>query len=122
MDFTDFFQKNKVLLKEYLEVRLELLKLQGVKFLSKTAGLFTWLMVILFLVFFILLFLGMMFAWWIADLTHSNIIGFASAAGIFVVLLMICFLFRKSLFQKPIAKLVIKEALEEDEEDQNTKP
>ncbi len=117
MDFTDFFQKNKILLKEYLEVRLELLRLQGVKFLSKTAGLFTWLMVILFLVFFILLFLGMMFAWWIAELTQSNITGFACAAGVFVILLVICVLARKSLFQKPIARMIIKEALEEDEEE-----
>ncbi len=117
MDFTDFFQKNKVLLKEYLEVRVELLRLQGIKFLSKVAGLFTWLMVILFLVFFILLFLGMMFAWWIAELTNSNIIGFACAAGVFVVLLLICVFARKPLFQKPIARMVIKEVLEEEEDD-----
>lgn len=116
MDFTDFLSKNKVLLKEYLEARIELLRLQGVRFLSKTAGLFTWLMVILFLVFFILLFLGMMFAWWIAELTNSNIIGFASAAGVFVILLVICVLARKPLFQKPIAKMIIKEALEDEED------
>ncbi len=117
MDLTDFFQKNKILLREYLDVRLELLRLQGVKFLSKTAGLFTWLMVILFLVFFILLFLGMMFAWWIAELTKSNITGFACAAGVFAVLLIICIVMRKNLFQKPIARLIIKEVLDESEEE-----
>lgn len=117
MDLTDFFQKNKILLKEYLEVRLELLKLQGVKFLSKTAGLFTWLMVILFLVFFILLFLGIVFALWLAELTQSNIAGFASAAGVFALLLVICVLVRRPLFQKPIARMIIKEALEEDDEE-----
>ncbi|MBX3238451.1 MAG: hypothetical protein KIT80_06660 [Chitinophagaceae bacterium] len=117
MDLGDFFQRNKLLFKEYLEVRLELLKLQGVKLLSKSAGLFTWLMIVLFLVFFILLFLGMMFAWWIAELTQSNIAGFASAAGVFVVLLVICIVFRKKLFQQPIARLIIKETLDDEDEE-----
>lgn len=115
-DFTEFLKKNKSLLKEYVEVRLELFRLQGVKALSKSLSLFIWLTIVLFLVFFILLFLGMLFAWWIADISGSNIIGFASAAGVFVLLLVIVILGRKRLFQAPVSRLIIRETLEQEED------
>lgn len=116
-DFTEFLKKNKTVLKEYVEVRLELFRLQGVKLLSKSLSLFIWITIVLFLVFFILLFLGMLFAWWIADISGSNIIGFASAAGVFLLLLGIVILFRKALFQEPVSRLIIREAMEQDEEE-----
>ncbi len=37
-DFTEFLKKNKSLLKEYVEVRLELFRLQGVKALSNLSA------------------------------------------------------------------------------------
>lgn len=116
-DFAEFLKKNKTLLKEYIEVRLDLFRLQGVKLLSKSIGLFIWLTIVLFLVFFTLMFLGMVFAWWIADISGSNIIGFASAAGVFVLLLTIVVVFRKRLFQEPVSRLIIRETLDQDEDE-----
>lgn len=116
-DFTEFLKKNKTLLKEYIEVRLELFRLQGVKLLSKSLSLFIWITIALFLVFFTLMFLGMMFAWWIADISGSNVIGFAAAAGVFIVLLTVVVIFRKRLFQEPIGRLIIRETLDNDEEE-----
>ncbi|MGN6492525.1 MAG: hypothetical protein ACTHLE_11060 [Agriterribacter sp.] len=116
-DFTEFLKKNKTLLKEYIEVRLELLRLQGVKLLSKSLSLFIWITIVLFLVFFTLMFLGMMFAWWIADISGSNVIGFAAAAGIFIILLALVVIFRKRLFQEPIGRLIIRESQDQDEDE-----
>lgn len=114
LDFSEFFMQNKKLLKEYADARLELFKLQGVKLLSRSLSMFIWLTIVLFFSFFILLFLGMLFAYWIAGKTGSNTIGFASAAGLFILVLLLLFAFRKKWFQTPISNTIIREALDED--------
>lgn len=114
-DFNSFFSENKILLKEYLDTRLQLLRLQGVQLLSNSMSFFIWFIVLLFISFFILLFLGILFALWIARLTDSVIAGFASAAGIFSLVLVLVIVFKKSLFEKPISKMVIKATQEEEE-------
>ncbi|MBX3256540.1 MAG: phage holin family protein [Chitinophagaceae bacterium] len=116
-DFSEFLKKNKTLLKEYIEVRLELFRLQGAKLLSKSLSLFIWITIVLFLVFFILLFLGVLFALWIAEISNSHIIGFASAAGVFVLLLGIVIIFRKKMFQEPVSRLIIRETLDQEDEE-----
>lgn len=119
-DFSSFFKENKALLKEYLELRLRVLKLQGVRAISDSLSFFIWFIVVLFFVFFILLFLGILLALWIAQLTSSTLIGFASAAGIFTLLLVVVIACRKPLFQNPISRIIIKAtANEEDADDED---
>ncbi|MGYP001545485612 len=115
LDFSEFLRQNKKLIREYIDVRLELFKLQGVSLLSRSLGMFIWLIVALFLSFFIILFLGMVFAYWIAEKTGSNAIGFGSTAGLLLIILLILFLFRKGLFLKPIARIIIRETLNDRE-------
>ena len=114
LDFSEFIMENKKLLKEYADARLELFKLQGVKLLSKSLSMFIWLTIVLFFAFFILLFLGLLFAYWIAEKTGSNTIGFASAAGLFIVILLLVFSFINVWFQTPISNTIIREALDDD--------
>lgn len=114
-DFSEFLRQNKKLIREYIDARLELFKLQGVRLLSRSLGMFIWLTVALFLIFFIILFLGMLFAYWIAEKTGSNAIGFGSTAGLLLIILLMLFLFRKGLFLKPITRIIIRETLKDPE-------
>jgi hypothetical protein len=114
-DFSEFLRQNKKLIREYIDARLELFKLQGVRLLSRSLGMFIWLTVALFLIFFIILFLGMLFAYWIAEKTGSNVIGFGSTAGLLLIILLMLFLFRKGLFLKPITRIIIRETLKDPE-------
>jgi len=116
-DFSEFLRQNKNLIKEYTELRLELFKLQGVKLLSRSLSLFVWLTIVLLVIFFILLFLGMLLAYWIAEKTGSTLLGFAISAGAFGIILLFLVIFRKSLFRGPITRTIIREALEENQEE-----
>lgn len=120
-DFSEFFSANKILLREYLDARLRLLRLQGVQLLSQSMSFFIWFIVAMFIVFFILLFLGILFALWIGKLADSVLIGFASAAGLFLILLLVLIYFRKPLFEGPVSKLIIR-ATTDDEDEEETRP
>jgi len=71
-----FFAENKTLLKEYLETRLEIYRLQSLRLFARSAGYFAWILLSLFLAFLFLLFGGMMTAFWFSELFHSYFKGF----------------------------------------------
>jgi hypothetical protein len=75
-------------------------------------------LIVILLSLFILFFLGIAFAWWIADLTGSNVVGFVSAAGLFTFLLILTIIFRRPLFQNPMIRLFINESIPENEEEE----
>jgi uncharacterized membrane protein YqjE len=121
-NFSNYFNQTGKVAKDYLETRLDLIKLQAAGKLSKALGLFFSLILAFLLFFFVIVFLGMVVGFWIGEMTHSNTIGFSCSAGLFVFLLAIILLFRKPLIQKPLSNLLITELLSEmnndDEEDQ----
>jgi len=108
-DFTGFYQENKTLLKEYLDIRFNLLKLQSVKAISRILSLLMVIFLVGILVLFIMLFLGLSFAWWLSAKTGSNVTGFAGAAALFSLLLVTAIAFRKPLFQSPLIRMFINE-------------
>jgi predicted membrane protein len=115
-DFSGFFQENKTLLKEYFELRFQLIKLQGVKILSRLMSLLIVIFIVGIFVLFVVLFLGLSFAWWLSDKSGSNVIGFAGAAGLFTILLIIVIVFRKPLFQSPLIRMFINESTKDSDE------
>ena len=112
-NFGDFYEENKSLVNDYLETRINLIKLQSLRSLSRILSVLIILFITSSLLLFILLFLGMSFAWWIAALTESNTIGFLSAAGLFLVLAVVVIIFRKPMFQGPLVRLFIRETVSE---------
>jgi hypothetical protein len=108
-----FFADNKTLLKEYLETRLEIYRLQSLKMFAKSAGLFVWLLLSLFLAFLFLLFGGMMVAFWFSGIFHSQVKGFGLVAGLLLLIFVLLAIFRKALFVEPVIQLVIQKTLEE---------
>ena len=107
-----FFSENKRLLREYVDTRIQLLKLQSVKTLSKSGGFLVWAVVAIFFSFLILLFAGPVLGFWFSALTGSYIKGFALATLVFIVLFLLITIFRKTLFVNPVIQKIITKAYE----------
>jgi len=114
--FFSFFSQNKALLKEYIDTRLELIKLQGVRTLSRTISAIMIIFIISLLCLSILLLIGITFALWIADVSGSNIVGFASAAGLFILFLIGFIVFGRGMVQNQIIKRIIQDSMDESED------
>jgi hypothetical protein len=112
-----FFAENKKLLKEYLETRLEIYRLQSLRLFAKSAGYFAWILLSLFLAFLFLFFGGMMVAFWFSNRFHSQVKGFGMVALIILVIFILIALFRRILFVEPVIQSIIQGSKEEADED-----
>jgi hypothetical protein len=79
-NFGSFITENRKLVKEYLETRMEIYRLQSMRVAAKSAGLIAWIFLSLLLGFLFLLFGGMMVAFWFSELFHSYVKGFGVVA------------------------------------------
>ena len=113
-----FLKSNKSLAKDYLETRLEIFRLSGIRMASKSAGYLVWLIISLFLVFLIILFAGVTIGFWLSQLTDSFVIGFGIVAVALILLFVILTVFRKKLFLDPLMQVILDRASEEIEEDE----
>ena len=111
-----FISQNKAVLKEYLETRMEIYRLQSLRVFSKVAGYFAWVLVSLFLVFLIVIFGGLMLGYWFSSMLGSYTKGFGLITLILVVVFVLLVLFRKSLFVDPVVHSIIQRSREEEEE------
>ena len=116
--FNDFYQENRKLLSEYLETRLQLLRLIAIRTLSRTFSMFIVVCLVSFMVLFFLLFLVISFSWLMADATGSAALGFLCGAGVFLVIIMLAIVFRKPLFLNPLIRLFIHTSTQEEDEDE----
>lgn len=107
--FRDFIRENKALLREYVDLRVRLFKLQAVKILSRSLGMLILIWVAGSVILFSIFFLGLAFSAWIAEQTQSAALGHLAAASLFLVLFILCILFRRTLFLNPLIRLFIEE-------------
>lgn len=113
-----FLKEGKTLLSEYVETRLDLIRLQGVRTSAKAAGQLIWILVSLFLVFLVLLLASLVLGFWLSELTGSFIKGFGYTTLIVLVLVGIIALLKDQLFVNPAIKKAISH-LHEKEEDED---
>ena len=113
-----FISENKAVLKEYLETRMEIYRLQSLRIFSKSAGYFAWIIVSLFLAFLILIFGGLMLGYWFSSMLGSYVKGFGLMTLLLVVLFVLLALFRKSLFVDPVVQSIIQRSREEEMEEE----
>lgn len=109
-------QETKPIIREYLDARMEIFRLQGVRIASKSAGFLIWVIISLFLLFIILIFSGIVLGCWLSSLTNSYTSGFALTTLIFLVIFALLAIFRNALFIRPIMQSVIRSALDEPKE------
>jgi hypothetical protein len=110
-----FFSDNKALLKEYVETRMEIYRLQSLRLFSQSAGYFAWIIVSLFLVFLILFFTGLVVGFWFSGLLHSNVKGFGLTTLLILFIFVMLAIFRKSLFIDPVIRSIIQRSGDETE-------
>jgi hypothetical protein len=67
----------------------------------------------------ILLLLGITFAFWIASISGSNIIGFASAGGLFILFLILFIVFGRGMVQNQVIRRIIQDSMEEPDDIDN---
>lgn len=114
-----FFRENRNLLKEYIETRMDIFRLQGIKMLSKSMGVLIWVIIAAFLGFLIMIFSGLVLGFWLSDLTKSHVKGFGFATLIMIALFVLLTVFRNVLFVNPIIKNIILRSQEDDRNDDN---
>ena len=109
-----FISENKTILKEYVETRMEIYRLQSLRIFSKSAGYFAWIIVSLFLAFLIVIFGGLMLGYWFSSMLGSYVKGFGLITLLLVILFVLLALFRKRLFVDPVVQSIIQRSREED--------
>ncbi|MEY2835317.1 MAG: hypothetical protein RLZZ557_979 [Bacteroidota bacterium] len=115
--FSEFYQENSKLLSEYLDTRMQLIRLMAIRTISRTFSMFIVVCLVSFMVLFFLLFLVISFSWLMADVTGSAALGFLCGAGVFLLILLLGIIFRKPLFLNPLIRLFIHTSTQEEDED-----
>ena len=108
-----FLKESKPLLKEYMETRLEIFRLQAIRIVSKSAGYLIWVLISLFLLFIILIFAGIVMGCWLSGLMHSYVLGFGLTTLIIVLIFALLAIFRNALFIQPVMQKIIRKTLDD---------
>jgi hypothetical protein len=95
-------------IREYLEVRLDLIKLQTAEILSRLFSSALNTAIIGYLLFLILMFLSFAAGYFIASLLNSNELGFLCIAGFYILVLVIFLLLRKHIVERPVIQVIVK--------------
>lgn len=98
----NYFTEVKTVLQDYIQDRILLVKLQMAEKISSAAAGIVAGMLIGIIGFFILLFLSITAGFYFASLTGSNSWGFAIVAGIYLILLIIVFILKKTVIEKKV--------------------
>ena len=108
-DIWEFIRENKLLLQEYVEVRVRILKLELIRTTSSIGGILTWLIISLFMFFLVILFAGITLGLWVGKMMDNYVAGFGITTLLFLLLMLLLTIFRKKLFINPIVKILIKQ-------------
>ena len=109
-----FVRGNKDTFKEYLETRYEIIRLKGIRSISKIAGSLAWIVISLLLGLLLLIFGGLTMGFWLSTIFDSNIMGFGITTLFIILLMIVLAVFRKQLFINPVIRNIIDNAAEED--------
>jgi hypothetical protein len=112
-----FFDELKLLITDYFDARLKLIKLETFEKIAKvTAALFSSLMVAL-LAFFLLFFLSLSAGFYLGKIFDSNALGFLTVTGIYLILAVVL-LSQKKLLESSIIERIIGELTKKEGEDE----
>lgn len=106
-DFSSFLHENARLVREYVELRMELLRLQAVRIVAKAYSQLMVFLIVLLMGLFVLFFLGMALALSVSAMTGSPIIGYLTSAAVFMLLLVMAVRFRRPLFQDRMVRTLL---------------
>jgi hypothetical protein len=93
---------------EYIEVKLDLIRLHTAENLSRIFSNVATIAVIGYLLFFIILFISFAAGFYIGSLLDSNELGFLCIAGFYTLLLILFLAFRKQIVERPVIKAIVR--------------
>lgn len=102
----NYFDETYELVKKYTDDRLLLFKIQSAKKTAKITSKVIFIFIAAILLFFIMMFLGFMLAYYFAEKMNSNFYGFATVAGIYLGTFLLFIIVYKSYFSKKIMDMV----------------
>jgi hypothetical protein len=94
-------------IQEYVEVKIDLLKLHTAEHLSRLLSNAATLVITGYLLFLILLFLSFAAGFFLGTILGSNEAGFLCVAGFYFLIMLLFLSFRKQILEKPIIKAVV---------------
>ena len=95
-------------IQEYVEVRMDLIRLHTAENLSRIFSTAVTLAVTGYFLFFILLFLSMAAGYFFGTLLQSDVWGFLCVAGFYVLVLIVFLIFRKKIVERPVIRSIMK--------------
>lgn len=103
---SDYFDETYELVKKYTEERLLLLKIQSAKKTAKLTSKVIFIFIAAILLFFVVMFLGLMLSYYFAEKLNSNFYGFSIVAGLYFTLLLLFIILYKAYFSGRIMDMV----------------
>ena len=97
---SSFFTQYKERIEQYVQNRLRLIQLQITQKVAEVSSSITWWLLIAMVVFFLMISLSIMLGYYFAQVTGSVPLGFACLSGIYLIMLLLLFAFRKSIRKK----------------------
>ena len=95
-------------IQEYLEVKIDIIRLQTAEKLSRTLSSVLNIAIYVVLSCIILLFLSFAAGYFFASLMNSNELGFLCVAGFYTLILIIILIFKKQIIDRPVIKGMVK--------------
>jgi len=105
---TEDFENIKKDIQEYIDARLELIRLHTAENLSRILSNTLKIAALGYLLFFILLFVSFAGGYYFGTLLNSTELGFLCVAGFYMFIMVIFLVFRKQIIERPIIKAIIK--------------
>jgi hypothetical protein len=102
------FNNIKEDIREYLDVRLDEIRLHTAESLSHILNSAASIVIIGYLFFFILLLISFALSYYFGDLFNSVMLGFLTVAAFYIVVLAVFLILRKKIVERPIIKAVVK--------------
>ena len=115
-NFGSFIKESTSLARDYVETRLEIARLKAIRIVSITTGYLLWVTISLFLLFLLLIFIGIVGSLWLSERTGSYIYGFGITTLLILCIIIILALARKVLFINPIIRAIIKRTADHPDE------
>jgi HEAT repeat protein len=103
---------------EYIEVKLDLVRLHTAENLSRIFSNVATIAVIGYLLFFIILFISFAAGFYIGSLLDSNELGFLCVAGFYALILILFLALRKQIVERPVIKAMVRLFFPKFEEDE----
>lgn len=113
--FSSFLKENKKLVRDYIDTRIEIYRLQFIRGFSRSAGYLLWVVISLVLAALFIVFAGIVTGFWLSEVTGSYVKGFGLTTLLILVVILIVALFRKQLFINPIIRTIISHSIEKQE-------